>query len=189
MLKSNLEVSLITINKQRKLFFVLFIVTLLTSLILSLAILKHDKQTILVPAGLSKPVSVNTNHLSIGYLEEITNLFVTNMLDLTAGNIEYRKSAILKHVAPEYQQEVIKRFAEEKRRYKENMLGTIFSPESVDIDSEGLKVLVKGKLTSFFAKEGRNTENLELNISYKYSSGILELTEFLIRRPNEKATE
>jgi type IV conjugative transfer system protein TraE len=189
MLKTNLEANYLIVCKQRRMLLVLFLAMILICLILSLAILKHDKQTILVPAGLSKPVSLNTSHLSMGYLEEVTNLFLTNMLDLTAGNIEYRKSAILRHVAPEYQQEVIKRFALEKKKYKENMLGTIFSPESIDIDSDNLKVLVKGKLSSFFAKEGRSSEDLIIDIKYKYSSGILELAQFLIKRKDEKDSD
>lgn len=148
------------------------------SMLLSVAVFTKSEKTVLVPAGLQKEVEVSGYEASSGYVEEMTNFFVTMLLDVTPSDVDYKFKLILKHVSPDSYHALEKHLKEEAQKYKKYNLSTTFIIDEIKMLDSSLEVLVIGKLTSKFLESGSFEKKATYKISYKNVRGRLFIKEF-----------
>lgn len=172
---------------QRNVFAIFCGILALSNILLGLAYYRIDKQIILVPPHLGKEVAISAKKLSISYLEEITTYYISKLLDLTSKNIDFQTNSVLRNTHPASLEKMKSFFLEEKKRYAEYNLTTLFVPSSMEIDEDHLEVFVTGTLISRFGSLGKSEErNITYKISYDYMGGILTIKDFEAVKEDEK---
>lgn len=182
MLKINLEKRLEIISKQRKAFLVLFLITLATAFMLSVAIMFKDTKVIIVPTGFSETIEVEGGRVSVSYIRQMTNYFLNNLLDLNAYNIEFKKNEMLMHVSQEAEKHVVRYFKLEAKEYKEYKLSTSFVVDDIEIDPKNISARIKGRIYSFYSKQGHKKTDIEIHLKYDYKGQKLKVREFVITK-------
>jgi type IV conjugative transfer system protein TraE len=169
------------IKKQKNLFLGFSILLLIISCALSLKIISIDERVIMVPA-LRQTISVSSNEVSAGYLEEMSALvFLPSLLDLNADNVTYKRDLILKYTSQSsknYMKGVAAYFADAKEKYSKFDLSTHFTAKNMEIDPNNLTVIANGILTSIHGKRGHESKSVSYLISYEFKAGQLRLKEF-----------
>jgi hypothetical protein len=75
---------------------------LFCNFLLVVGIISKDRTTVIVPTNLKSEVELKKDEVSRSYIEEMTGFFLSYLLDLTPGNVQYKSDVILKHIDPEY---------------------------------------------------------------------------------------
>ena len=170
-----------TVKRQKNLFLGFSILLLIISCALSLKIVSIDEKVIMVPA-LRQTISVSSNEVSAGYLEEMSSLvFLPSLLDLSADNVTYKRDLILKYTSQsskEYMKAIAEYFAHAKEQYSKFDLSTHFTAKNMEIDQNNLVVIANGILTSIHGKRGHESKAASYRISYEFNVGQLRLKEF-----------
>lgn len=168
------------ILRQRNLFLSLTLALVLSNLFLALKILVQNERVILVPA-IKQQMWMSRNMVSSSYLEEITNIYLTNLLDINSKNISYKKSLIMTNVSSEkteYAKQILKYFANAESKYKQFDLTTYFTVNNIEIDVEKLETIASGILTSSYGKKGVKVSEEKYHLTFEYRSGFLKLKSF-----------
>ena len=175
-----LENSLNKYLRQRNLFLLIGVCLVLSNLMFALAFLRLDNQTILVP-GLRQEMSVSKKGVSISYLEEMSLMFLSNLLDLSPGDVAHKKELVLKYTSGndrEYFKDLNEYFVGAENDYKRFGLTTYFTAKNLEIDIENLTVIAHGILTSSWGKSGYKSENEDYKLEFDWYGGILRLKTF-----------
>ncbi|MGV2432070.1 MAG UNVERIFIED_CONTAM: type IV conjugative transfer system protein TraE [Rickettsiaceae bacterium] len=168
------------VARQRDLFLFASIIILISNMLLVIKIVSNDEKFVMVP-GLNQSVWISNNSISSSYLEEMSLIFLNNLLDINPDNIEYKKSIILKHISTSNQETIFsikKYFAELEEKYKKFGLSTYFTIKNMEIDTSKLKVIVSGILTSSYGKRGNDVKEEIYQIDFDYNSHQLKLKSF-----------
>jgi len=174
--------------RQRNLFLVGMIFMLIANVVLSIKILFSDQKIIMVP-GLRQEVMVSKNRISHSYLEEMTLVFLSNLLDLSPKDIAYKKALVMKYTSASNEKvmkEVAEYFAIAEEKYKKFDLTTYFTVKNMELDTEELKVLVHGILTSSYGKRGFESKAEDYFLEFEFSGGVLRLKSFMRIKKEEK---
>lgn len=174
---------------QRNILLVLFIVSLFICLMQSVVIVTKDNKTIVIPTNLTKEISVSDYSVSRSYIEEMSNFFLSFLLDLTPSNINYKSDIILRHISADFYQEMKGYFTKEIAKYKEYALLTTFNLSELEIDEKALKVRAKGQLITYFGKTGFKQEPVIYQIKYIYKGSKLLISKFGLERIKEEGVK
>lgn len=168
------------IKKQRNMFLVISSALLLTNVLLSIKILTASREVILVP-GIRSEMVVSSSGISKSYLEEISMMFLSNLLDLSPSDIEHKKDLILNFTSNSNKKSInqlIEYFDNCIKDYKRFGLTTYFSVKNLEIDLNDLTVIAHGILTSYYGKSGHESENEDYRLEFEYHGGVLRLKSF-----------
>lgn len=168
------------IKKQRNMFLATSILMVISNLLLVLRISSIDQKVVLVPA-LRQEMMVSKNGVSKSYLEEMSLLFLSNLLDLSPSDIGHKKELIMKYTSSSDKDaldNLIEYFVTAAREYKTFGLTTFFSVKNLEIDLENLSVIAHGILTSHYGKAGYESENETYKLAFDYQGGNLRLKSF-----------
>lgn len=175
-----LENSLNKYLRQRNLFLLIGAILLLSNLMLGFAFIRLDNQTVLVP-GLRQEMSVSKKGVSVSYLEEMSLMFLSNLLDLSPNDVAHKKDLVLKYTSNSdmgYFKDLKEYFSEAENDYKRFGLTTYFTAKNLKIDINNLTVHAHGILTSSWGKNGYKSESEEYRLEFDWYGGILRLKTF-----------
>lgn len=168
------------LTKQRGLFLIL---TLMLSFIccgLTLKLITTRDKTILVP-GLSQEVWLGQGRVSESYIEEVSLMYLSMLLDLNKDVIGYKEALISKyisHSSTKYMKEIRQYFSHVKEQYKQFGLSTYFAVKSLEVNSSDNSVIAKGVLTTKFGDHGIDVKETSYFLSYDLVGSTLRLKEF-----------
>lgn len=173
------------ILKQRNLFLAIALGLLFANIFLSLKIVFQSERIILAP-GLKQKVWLSRNLVSNSYLEEMTNIYLSNLLDINSKNIAYKKSLIMSNISTkdtESVKSITDYFNKSEEKYKKFDLITYFTVKQIQIDIEKLETIATGILTSSYGKHGMNVNEEKYRLSFDYHNGTLMLKSFARIKP------
>ncbi len=165
---------------QRNILGGISLLTLLGNVILASCIFFNEKQTYIIPAHFNKELLLSNKRLSVSYLEEMTVFYLDLLLGINEGNIGYNSSLILRHIHPDFYNQISEFLYQEKKRYKEFRLSTHFKLTSLKIDDTNLVAEASGILISYFGNTGKSSDAVNYKIEYDYSAGVLTIKNFKI---------
>lgn len=168
------------IKRQRNMFLVISSALLLSNTLLSIKTLTAGSEVILVP-GIRSEMLISSSGVSKSYLEEMSMMFLSNLLDLSPGDIEHKKDLILSFTASSNKKSIshlIEYFDNCIKDYKRFGLTTYFSVKNLEIDLNSLTVIAHGILTSYYGKAGHESENEDYRLEFEYHGGVLRLKSF-----------
>lgn len=165
---------------QRNILSGVCLVALITNVILASCVFMQERQTYIIPAHFNKDMLLSSKRLSISYLEEISVFYLDLLLGLNESNINYNTSLILRHIHPDFYNQISKFLEEEKNRYKEYRLSTHFKLTKLEVDDKNLIVDASGILTSYFGESGKSSDLVNYRLEYDYSGGVLTIKNFKI---------
>lgn len=166
--------------KQRNLFLMLSILLGIANILLSFSLFRTDSRTILVP-GISQEMTISSKAVSSSYIEEMSLMFLSNLLDLTPRDIGHKKELVLKYTSnnsPSYIKDIVEYFLIAEREYKRFGLTTYFTAKNLEIDRDNLTVIAHGILTSTWGKSGYKTESEDYQLEFDWYGGVLRLKSF-----------
>lgn len=177
------------ITKQRNIGLLAFGIMLLTNLLLALGIISNHREIIMVP-GITQEFKISGNKVSSSYLEEMSHMFLSGLLDLTPENVKYKKDLVLKYTMADSVSVINKYFAEAQEQHEKFELHTYYSVKSMEIWSDKMEVKSYGILNSRFGRSGYDEKPIQYLLRYEMNGGILRLKSFtLIDEEDEKAEQ
>lgn len=168
------------IKKQRNMFLVISSALLLSNTLLSIKTLSASREVILVP-GIRSEMIVSSSGISKSYLEEMSLMFLSNLLDLSPGDIEHKKDLILNFTSNSNKKSLshlIEYFNKCISDYKRFGLSTYFTVKNLELDLNNLTVIAHGILTSHYGKGGHESEKEDYRLEFEYYGGVLRLKSF-----------
>jgi type IV conjugative transfer system protein TraE len=170
--------------KQRNIMLFICGLMIIGNILFGIVALSKQERIVIVP-HLKEEVSVEgSDGFSGSYLEQMTLFYVDMLLDLTADNIDYKSTVLLKHVDWGSYHSFIDYYKEEKAKYKKYGLATKFDVSGFKILNKGKEVEVRGVLSSSFGTGSMNQKTVTYIIGYSKSHGKL-----LVKTFNEKVKE
>lgn len=171
---------------QRNILAGVCVISLVSNLILASCVFMQERQTYIIPAHFNKDMVLSNKRLSISYLEEISVFYLDLLLGLNESNINYNTSLLLRHIHPDFYNQISKFLNEEKKRYKEYRLSTHFKLTKLEVDDKNLIVDASGILTSYFGESGKSSDLVNYRLEYDYSGGVLTIKNFTILKEKKE---
>lgn len=168
------------IKKQRNMFLVVSTALLISNVLLAIKTLTASREIILVP-GIRSEMHVSNSGVSRSYLEEMSMMFLSNLLDLSPSDIEHKKDLILSYTSNSNKKSInhlMEYFDNCIKDYKRFGLTTYFSVKNLEINLNHLTVIAHGILTSYYGKSGYESENEDYRLEFEYHGGVLRLKSF-----------
>ncbi len=175
------------VSRQRNLFMGLTLVLAGSLLLISIRLSTFDQKIVLVP-GLVTEMSLSGNHVSSSYLEQMTLIFLSQLLDISSNDIKHKRDLVLKytsHSSEAYSKQINEYFANAENEYQRFDLATHFTVKNMKLDPEKLEVLASGILTSWYGKNGYESMEVTYRINFEYKGGYLRLKEFGLLKTEE----
>jgi type IV conjugative transfer system protein TraE len=178
-----------TLIKQRNVVLVISGLMLITNLLLSTGLVMMRREVIMVP-GITQEYRIAGSKVSSSYLEEMTHMFLSGLLDLTPENVFYKKELVLKYTLAGSMQTINKYFAEAQVQHEQFKFSTYFSVKQLEISLEKMEVIARGILNSRFGRQGNEEKEAEYLLKYQMIGGILRLKSFsLVDKEAEKRAQ
>ena len=168
------------VARQRNIFMVLCMLSLICLLIVSLKLLSTNERTILIP-GLNQEAWASDKGVSSSYLEETTVMYLPLLLDLDSTSIDWKRDRIMTYVSNSNELNLkllTEYFARVKEQYNQFSLSTHFALKKLVTNPEQLKVKAYGQLVSRFGDRGFESEIAAYSLSYEWVAGRLLIKEF-----------
>lgn len=175
-MSQNIEV----VARQRNIFMVLCMLSLVCLLLVSLKLLSTNERTILIP-GLNQEAWATDKGVSSSYLEETTVMYLPLLLDLDSTSIDWKRDRIMTYVSNSNELNLkllTEYFARVKEQYNQFSLSTHFALKKLVTDPDQLKVKAYGQLVSRFGDRGFESEIAAYSLSYEWVAGRLLIKEF-----------
>jgi len=173
------------ITKQRNIVLVIAAALLGANLLLSGSLALMQREIVMVP-GILQEYRIKGSKVSSSYLEEMTHMFLANLLDLTPDNVSYKKELVLKYTLAGSTKVINDYFAEAQIQHERFQFSTYFSAKHLEISPEKMEVVAKGILSSRFGRSGNEEKEVEYRLIYEMNGGILRLKSFAMLRPDEE---
>lgn len=137
----------------------------------------HQRTTI-IPAVLTKPITVSNYSADTSYLRQMGLFFATERLNLTPENVKQNHKILLQYTDPKFYQEFFKILDQEQETIIKQKLSSVFYPTAVIVDPGKLIVYLKGTLNRSVGSLALNSMPKSYLIKFSYSSGILRVRSF-----------
>ncbi|MBP7189646.1 MAG: hypothetical protein KA998_00150 [Rickettsiaceae bacterium] len=189
--KKVMSLNIEMVARQRNLFLILSVMSVLSSMMLAYKVLTSEEKTILVP-GLNQEVWTNKDGVSSSYLEEVSSMYIPFLLDLDSGCIDWKREKLFKYVSRSdavYIKSLANYFASAKKQYSQFSLSTHFAVKNFKINQKDLTVEAHGQLTSHFGERGVTSMPAIYRLSFEWVSGRLLLTEFVKLSKDESGVD
>ncbi len=181
--KQNIE----AIGKQRNLFLGLSLVSILCCLLLGFKISSMEQKIVLVP-GINQKMVISETGVSSSYLEEMTTMLLSLLLDLDFDSIDWKRERLFEYVStndPAALKNLAAYFAGVKEQYQTFGLSTHFSGKKYKTDSKKMQVIASGVLVSHFGAEGFEKKSVNYRLGFEWIAGKLLLKEFRLLSQEE----
>lgn|GEM_PF-475665 len=142
-------------------------------LLLSYFVVTADtsEKTIITPAVISKPFSVQGNEVSPEYLEQMTDFFAGYLLTFHKQNAQYRFDQVLKYMHPSIYNDMKARFGAEQLRISRNDMSSVFFPMSIYVKKN--TVYITGEKIGFIGSQRVSQSQKVYEFKYEYTGSNL----------------
>jgi type IV conjugative transfer system protein TraE len=164
--------------QQRNIAVIVAFVSLIIIFLLSVALVKKDTNTIIVPSSLTNSISISGKRPHDTYLEAFTRDVSYTMLNLNPSNIEYAEKSILSISHSSAYGSIKTQFEDIKQSISSKKFSTAFYPISITPDSETLSVLVEGTLYTYLGQKEVSNKKAIYEVKYNYTAGRLTILGF-----------
>ena len=169
-----------------------FLVVLLSTSVVANAVLAlvamrlagHER-VVLVPPAIHKTFWVETDRVSPEYLEQMGYFLLQLTLNVTPQSVDHQAKVLLQYAAPSASGEMRTALAAAAERLKRDSAATVFSPQSLAVDERGLRVGVRGQLTTFISERRVSEVAKGYVIEFQYTAGRIYLKAFRETNPND----
>lgn len=160
---------------------------MLTNLALALFAIRmtgHER-ILIVPPSIHKSFWVSAERVSPEYLEQMGYFLMQLTLNVTPQSIDHQSRVLLGYAAPESHGELRSALATTAQRLKRDGAATVFSAQDLTVDERGMRVGIRGQLTTYIS-DRRVAEVIKgYVIEFRYSAGRLQLKAFRETNPND----
>jgi type IV conjugative transfer system protein TraE len=164
--------------RQRNMLLCLSILLLVTNILLGIKVFRLDQRIILVP-GIKDNMTVSKGGVSSSYLQGMTDMFLSTLMDLNEANVHIKKETVLRHSIGNGYTEISNYFDKQIEDIKKFKISTHFTPKKWKINDKRLEVQVFGILYSRFGEDGRDEKEVTCVLKFDYSNGIPMIKEFI----------
>ncbi len=148
------------------------VVLLLLNLMLASFILTSDmsEKTIVVPAKIDEPFSVQGDQLSPSYVEQMARHFSHLLLTYHKQNAQYQFDTVLRYTDPAFYNDMKTRFAMDVERIRRNDIRSVFHPMKIHVKEN--TAMITGELNGFVGGHLVNTHVKTYELRFNYTSNL-----------------
>jgi len=158
----------------------LLIGSMLTNLILAgFAVrLSGRERVVIVPPVVHKTFWIEGERVSGEYLEQMGYFLSQLILNVTPQSVDYQAKVLLQYAAPGAYGELRTALLTAAERLKRDSATTVFSPRDLTVDEAGMKVAVRGQLTTFISDRRVSEAVKAYLVEFQYTGGRIYLKTF-----------
>lgn len=175
----NERVQLHSVNRfLRLVIFLLTLAFIVNATVMYYAIGKN--RTIIIPAGISKPVELSDNDADDTYIRYITRYITSLSLTYTPTTVLEQFTEFLKLVHPSVYGKFETAFLKQADIVRLTLVSSVFYPENIKIDRNNKVILVSGKLTQIDARGSKiRDDKVTYRIKYDIDLGRFYVVDFV----------
>lgn len=140
--------------------------------------LSNNTRTILLPAKTHAPMWVEDQKLSVEYLKQMSDYFISLFLNVTPESMPEKQHTILKYVHPNAYGEIKGYLQDELKKIKHHQQSRFFNPVRFEVDESKNIVAVIGDEIHLIGKREAYRERRTYEISFAYNNAQLYLNSF-----------
>ena len=165
----------------------LLIGAMLANLVLAALVfrLSSHQRVVVVPPSVHKTFWVEEERVSAEYLEQMGYFLMQLTLNVTPQSVDHQSKVLLQYAAPAAYGELRTTLLSAAERLKRDGAATVFSPRELAVDERGLRVGIRGQLTTFISDRRVSEVAKAYAIEFQYSAGQIFLKAFRETNPND----
>ena len=158
----------------------LLIGAVLANLVLAALVfrLSSHQRVVVVPPSVHKTFWVEEERVSAEYLEQMGYFLMQLTLNVTPQSVDHQSKVLLQYAAPAAYGELRTTLLSAAERLKRDGAATVFSPRELAVDERGLRVGIRGQLTTFISDRRVSEVAKAYAIEFQYSAGQIFLKAF-----------
>ena len=176
-------------SARRATTFLVFLITgsMLVNLVLAVFAVRlaGRERVVVVPPTIHKTFWVESERVSAEYLEQMGYFLMQLTLNVTPMSVDHQAKLLLQYAAPASFGELRAALAAAGQRLKRDSASTVFSAQDVSVDERGLRVGVRGQLTTYISDRRVSDVSKGYAIELQYASGRVFLKAFRETNPND----
>jgi type IV conjugative transfer system protein TraE len=129
-------------------------------------------RTVIVPPD-SREFWVSSKMVSVSYLQQMTDYFLTLILNTTPSTAAYKRETLLKFVHPSHYGLVKEQLITDETEIQKRHISRFFVPVSYEVNEADHSVKTLGDLTTLVGQEKVSVERLEYQLQYHIEEGQL----------------
>jgi conjugal transfer pilus assembly protein TraE len=151
---------------------------LLVSLMAILSLIGNEK-TVLVPPTIDRQFWVSRDQVSREYLEEMAGFLTFLVLNVSPGDVDWKRKVYLSYVAPDAYGDVRAKAEVEADRLRQNNASTTFLIQQLTASERDQSVVVSGRLRRQVAGvDVGEPEHRSYEVNFKYAGGRVSVKAF-----------
>ena len=165
----------------------LLIGAMLANLVLAALVfrLSSHQRVVVVPPSVHKTFWVEEERVSAEYLEQMGYFLMQLTLNVTPQSVDHQSKVLLQYAAPAAYGELRTTLLSAAERLKRDGAATVFSARELTVDERGLRVGIRGQLTTFISDRRVSEVAKAYAIEFQYSAGQIFLKAFRETNPND----
>lgn len=150
----------------------------LISLLAIMALIGNEK-TVLVPPTIDRQFWVSRDQVSREYLEEMAGFLTFLVLNVSPGDVDWKRKVYLSYVAPDVYADVKAKAEVEADRLRQHNASTTFLIQQLTASERDQSVVVTGRMTRRVGtSEVGEPENRSYQVDFKYAGGRASVKAF-----------
>lgn len=129
-----------------------------------------------IPQVVTEPFSISRNHVSTGYLADMTRYFAMLRLNYTPATIADQAKWLLRYTDGAFYGAFKQQLSQEIEKTKEHDISLSFTPVDTQVDEKNMTVLIDGDLTEYVGKTRLPIKRVTYRLTYSYRNGQLRVT-------------
>ena len=150
----------------------------------SVIALMRQTRVVIVPPEVQQPFWVGSNAVSETYLQQMTDYFLTLILNVTPETSAVKRELLLGFVHTASYGVVKAHLVQDETEIKKRNLARFFAPRAYEISTHDLSVKTIGDLTTLVGQEKVGIERIQCHIRYQLEQGRLWIDEFSMEKIN-----
>ena len=176
-------------SARRATTFLVFLITgsMLVNIVLAVFAVRlaGRERVVVVPPTIHKTFWVESERVSAEYLEQMGYFLMQLTLNVTPMSVDHQAKLLLQYAAPASFGELRAALAAAGQRLKRDSASTVFSAQDISVDERGLRVGVRGQLTTYISDRRVSDVSKGYAIELQYTSGRVFLKAFRETNPND----
>ena len=167
----NVSYTIDMLQKQRNVVSVIFIITFIMALILSVIVISSSNKEIIIPSlDPERSMIYDSRHISSSYYTELGLDIIHLLLDISPDTLSHQYKRLQMHFLPEARQGLISTLNDIKKDVTDKKLSTIFDPdiEQIKVIPSKNQVLIPGTLKTFTYNTVTSAEKKVYQLSFSY---------------------
>lgn len=168
----------------------LLLASMAANVLLAALALSHAgrERVVLVPPSVHKTFWVETDRVSPEYLEQMAYFLLQLTLNVTPHSVAHQSQLLLRYADPAAWGELRTTLATAAERIRRDGASTVFSARDIVVDAQGLRVGVRGVLTTFISDRRVAEVAKGYAVELGYAQGRLTLKALRETQANDPLT-